>query len=203
MRETLQAQLTATKRQHVLDAAARVFAEKGFHAATIKDVATAAGVAHGSIYTYFENKEALLLGLFDLMSAQARVQAAASGTPDDPDQLLRATVHQPLAALTSGNAELFRIIFSEALINRAFSERLRTQILEPMILASAELLKSTVFADAPLPPDFDLRVRAVSGLMLGTILQRVLHDDLLETRWDEMPALLVNVLLQGVKGTTP
>jgi TetR/AcrR family fatty acid metabolism transcriptional regulator len=81
MREQLQAQLTATKRQHVLDAAAGVFAEKGFHAATIKDVARAAGVAHGSVYTYFESKEALLLGLFDLMSARARMEIAPSPRP--------------------------------------------------------------------------------------------------------------------------
>jgi hypothetical protein len=108
--------------------------------------------------------------------------------------------HHPLAALTSGNAELFRVVFSEALVNRAFAERLRTQILDPMLLAAADLLRRSLAPDAPAPPDLDLRVRAMSSLVLGTIVQRVLHDDLLESRWDDLPALLADVALHGLKG---
>lgn len=203
MRANLQAQLTATKQQHILDAAARVFAEKGFHAATVKDVAAAAGVAHGSIYTYFENKEALLLGLFDLMAVRARGDAhapPAAAPGGDPRALLSAAFHQPLAALTDGNAELFRIVMSEALVNRAFAERLRTQILEPMIHTAADLLRRVVGENTPAPPNLDLRVRAVGSLILGTLLQRVLHDDLLTARWDDVPDLLADVLLDGVRG---
>ena len=62
MNQQLTAHLIAIKQQHILDAAARVFAEKGFHAASVKDVAQAAGVAQGSIYNHFENKAALLSG---------------------------------------------------------------------------------------------------------------------------------------------
>ena len=53
----------AARREQILDAATTVFAAKGFHRATIKEVARAAGVADGTIYNYFENKAALLLGL--------------------------------------------------------------------------------------------------------------------------------------------
>lgn len=201
MKANLQAQLVATKQQHILGAAARVFAEKGFHAATIKDVATAAGVAHGSIYTYFENKEALLLGLFDLMAARTGGDAPpAAPREGDPRALLRGAFHQPLAALTDGNAELFRIVMSEALVNRAFAERLRTRILEPMVRAADDLLRRTVYVATPPPPDYDLRVRAVGSLLLGTILQRALHDDLLTAHWDDLPDLLADVLLNGVTG---
>lgn len=200
MRGTLQAHTTAVKKQHILDAAARVFSEKGFHAATIKDVALAAGVAHGTVYTYFESKEALLLGLFDLMSAQTVSEPPAPlPIADTPHDLLRTTFRQPLAALTSGNAELFRIIFSEALVNRTFADRLRIQILEPMLTGSAALL-TPLFADQPAPADLDLRLRALSSLILGTILQRVLHDDLLEARWDDLPDLLADVVLHGLSG---
>ncbi len=65
----------------------KVFAEKGFHSATIKDIAAEAGLAHGSIYTYFENKQALLeqgktLQVFSQMkraSEKQAVQAAERG----------------------------------------------------------------------------------------------------------------------------
>jgi AcrR family transcriptional regulator len=51
------------RREQILDAAARVFTEKGPSAATMDEVAAAAGVAKGTLYLYFESKERLLLGL--------------------------------------------------------------------------------------------------------------------------------------------
>jgi TetR/AcrR family transcriptional regulator, transcriptional repressor for nem operon len=51
------------RREQILDAAARVFADKGPYAATMDEVAAAAGVAKGTVYLYFDSKERLLLGL--------------------------------------------------------------------------------------------------------------------------------------------
>ncbi len=46
-------------RNRILDAAAKTFATKGYHAATIADLATAAGLGKGTLYLYFTNKEAV------------------------------------------------------------------------------------------------------------------------------------------------
>ncbi len=62
--DPIQAQLIAARRNQILDAAAKVFAEKGFHPTTIKDIAAEAGIAHGTIYNYFENKTALRCSAF-------------------------------------------------------------------------------------------------------------------------------------------
>ena len=48
-----------TRRQAILDAALAVFAERGFEAARLDDVAARAGVAKGTLYLYFRDKEAL------------------------------------------------------------------------------------------------------------------------------------------------
>jgi AcrR family transcriptional regulator len=47
----------------ILDAALRVFSEKGFAAARMEDIAKAAGVTKGTIYLYFENKESVFKNL--------------------------------------------------------------------------------------------------------------------------------------------
>jgi len=52
------------KRANILDAAVKVFAKKGFHSAKIGDVAREAGVAHGTVYLYFESKDELLVSIF-------------------------------------------------------------------------------------------------------------------------------------------
>jgi TetR/AcrR family transcriptional regulator, fatty acid metabolism regulator protein len=56
---------TDDKRQRILDAAVQVFARKGFFASRISDVANAAGIADGTVYLYFENKDNILIKLFD------------------------------------------------------------------------------------------------------------------------------------------
>jgi len=50
---------TVSKKQAILEAAARVFAAKEFHQVLIDDVASEAGVGKGTIYRYFETKEDL------------------------------------------------------------------------------------------------------------------------------------------------
>lgn len=52
------------KRRVLLDAAVRVFAEKGYHACRVSDIAAEAGVAHGLLYHYFGSKEEVLQTVF-------------------------------------------------------------------------------------------------------------------------------------------
>src|SRR6202142_517009 len=52
---------TAEKYQRILDAAVAVFAEKGFFTSRISDIADRAGVADGTVYLYFKNKEEILM----------------------------------------------------------------------------------------------------------------------------------------------
>jgi TetR/AcrR family transcriptional regulator, fatty acid metabolism regulator protein len=52
------------KRRLLLDAAVRVFARKGYHAARVGDIAEEAGVAYGLLYHYFSSKEEVLRNVF-------------------------------------------------------------------------------------------------------------------------------------------
>src|SRR5579864_8736119 len=61
-------QLITLRRAQILEAATKVFAEKGFHRATTKDIARAAGIAEGTIYTYFASKSDLLLGILNRLN---------------------------------------------------------------------------------------------------------------------------------------
>jgi AcrR family transcriptional regulator len=51
---------TDRRREQILDAAARVFAEKGYHEAGIADIATDLGIGHGTFYRYFANKKEIV-----------------------------------------------------------------------------------------------------------------------------------------------
>lgn len=74
------------KRTAMMQAAIRVFAEKGYHAATVRDVVETADVAIGTFYFYFPDKETLFVHLFDetavfLLKTLQQALASRPGLP--------------------------------------------------------------------------------------------------------------------------
>ena len=58
------------KREAILRAATAVFAEKGFFNSKVSDIARAAGIADGTVYLYFKNKDDVLHSIFDRAMAE-------------------------------------------------------------------------------------------------------------------------------------
>ncbi len=79
----------ADKRERILTAAERIFARHGFFAAKVADVAKEAGVADGTIYLYFKNKDDLLISVFERRMQQLldALRAAIAGKQKPRDQL--------------------------------------------------------------------------------------------------------------------
>jgi len=59
-----------SKYDRILEAAVKVFASRGFHQSTISQVAREAGVADGTIYLYFRNKDDILVQFFEYKARQ-------------------------------------------------------------------------------------------------------------------------------------
>src|SRR5436189_166154 len=134
MQDLIQQQLIEARRNQILDAAAKVFAEKGFHPTTTKDIARQAGISEGTIYNYFQNKMALLFGILDRMKATA-VQDANLSTLSELDfrSFMKAYLRHPLMALKADNFELFRVVMSEMMVNEELRTLYHQQILEPTL----------------------------------------------------------------------
>jgi TetR/AcrR family transcriptional regulator, fatty acid metabolism regulator protein len=72
------------KRRLIVDAAARVFARKGFHASRVGDIAEEAGVAHGLLYHYFASKDDVLDTIFREHWEQVLERLHAVEESEDP-----------------------------------------------------------------------------------------------------------------------
>jgi AcrR family transcriptional regulator len=74
------------RRRELIDAAARVFAERGYHATSIEDLIEATGLTRGGLYHYTASKQELLFSvldeLMDPLLERARAIVAAPGTPE-------------------------------------------------------------------------------------------------------------------------
>jgi len=97
---TPKAQLT---RSHLLSTALRVFRERGLEAATMRDLAAAAGASLGSAYYYFPSKEAIIQAYYDEVQAEhaRRLAVALAENRLDLKDRLRAAFHSKLDILQS------------------------------------------------------------------------------------------------------
>ena len=88
------------KYQRILDAAVEVIAESGYFQARVTDIAARAGVADGTIYLYFKNKEQVLMAAIDSAFAAflKRARAELSHTRE-PGERLRRLAHLHLETL--------------------------------------------------------------------------------------------------------
>src|SRR5689334_13571935 len=130
--DPIQEQLAAARRGQILDAAARVFAEKGYHRATIRDVAQAAGIADGTIYNYFANKAALLLGILDrLNETPEREFQFAQASDLGIEEWTRQYIQQRFAVIGPEERRLLQVVLAEALANRELREQYSRQIIQP------------------------------------------------------------------------
>ena len=119
MRRAVTIEDKGLRRQEILEAAKRVFARNGFHATTIADIAKAAHLAYGSVYWYFESKDALFHALMDSQEAALRAHIAramappASGADGDAAADLRRAVRATFEFFEADRAAT-KLLFRDA-----------------------------------------------------------------------------------------
>jgi len=164
------------KRRVLLDAAVRVFARKGYHAARVGDIAEEAGVAYGLLYHYFSSKEEVLRDVFRetwraLIATIENVERAG----DSPREQLR-KVAEILLRSWRREPDLVRVLVLE--VTR--SQLLAGEMDE--IVASFSAIQSIVErgqADGSIRSDLDARLAsyvfygAIDELLTGWVLGRL------------------------------
>jgi len=199
LRDSFQEQIAALRRAQILDAATKVFAQRGFHRTTIRDVAKAAGVADGTIYNYFENKPALLLGILNrLNETERREDDLAQVVDTDMRSFMRHYFRQRFAALTQGGPEVFQVVLSEVLVNPELRELYMQQVVAPTFALAETSFAQLVEAGKIRRLDTPLTLRVIAATFLGLLMMRIIGDPQLQTRWDELPDLLTTLFLDGL-----
>ncbi len=197
--DPIAAQLIALRRAQILEAATRVFAEKGFHRATTKDIARAAGIAEGTIYTYFASKADLLLGILSrLNETEQRAEHFTAGLEWDFRAFLVTYLYQRLATMWP-NAEVFRAVLPELLVNLDLREKYFQQVIEPTILVAEQYFQIQIEQGQMRAVNVPLTVRAIAGMVLGLLILQLLGDQLLATQWTELPEVLATMIFDGLK----
>jgi TetR/AcrR family fatty acid metabolism transcriptional regulator len=105
-------QLRLRRRGEIIRAAVSVFAERGYFAARMREVAERAGVADGTLYLYFKGKEDLLVSILEEYAEAFLVRATRDcGETADPVEKLRRVVTRHLVSMQADRplAQVFQI----------------------------------------------------------------------------------------------
>jgi len=200
MTDPIQQQLITARKNQILDAAALIFAEKGFHSTTIGDIAKQAGIAHGTIYNYFDTKPALLMGIFERMR-ETIIRENAPSFPEDLDlrTFIYTLIYHPLMALKDDNFMIFRIIISEVGVNEELRSLYEAQILQPTLTEAEGYFQQYAEKLGLQTTNIHLIVRAIYGMILGLILQHIMGDSAVIHDWEKLPDVLTDLILNGLK----
>jgi AcrR family transcriptional regulator len=206
----MRAEQQAQTRARLIQAAARVFARRGFQSASVQEIAEEAGYSHGAVYSNFDGKADLFLAVFeDYMAQRVRELAETQvGLPEDAPLEVRARVladqwmdrlardrdsfvlHIEFLAHAGRDLELARRFGSRS---AAMREALSRYIADYQQEAAAEL---------PLPPeDLALVLRALGiGLAIESLVspEAVRHDV-----YGDFVELLVSLLRDSALAKPP
>ncbi|MGK8522474.1 TetR/AcrR family transcriptional regulator [Nocardia asteroides] len=98
-----------SRHRDLLDAAARVFAERGYDNTTVAAITAAAGVSRATMYVYFASKEEIFLALAERVRDDFLAAQEPGIEDDDPRTVLRATI-DAFAAAVAAAGPLLRLI---------------------------------------------------------------------------------------------
>jgi TetR/AcrR family fatty acid metabolism transcriptional regulator len=129
------------KRNLITEAAVDVFAEKGFRQARVSDIARKAGVADGTIYLYFKNKEDILLSIFEeKMDILLHGLGATLEGVDDPEERIRrfARFHFEMVRTNRAAAEVLQV---ELRLSHKFLKEYRPEKLWAYLNVFAQIVR--------------------------------------------------------------
>lgn len=134
------------RRQRLLDAALEEFYEKGFSATRMEDIAARVGLSKGSLYLYFDSKEALLNGLVETISIpKVELLQEIAGTQESLRGLL--TELSKLATEFIKNSKLprmMKIIIGESNTFPELTSGYRQRVLDKLHMAIEASVKAAI-----------------------------------------------------------
>ncbi len=189
------------RREQIIDAALRVFSQKGFTSATNKNIAREAGITTGLIYYYFENKEKLLQAVIESRSPLRLVTSPPPQIATMPPELfLRFAIRQILSIIEGENfMQFIRVMLPEVIRNpqvtplvAGFFQRLLgflTSYFESK-MATGELRRT----------DASLTAQVFMGSIIGFVLRRNIIRDpsALQYSHEQIADAITETVLTGI-----
>jgi AcrR family transcriptional regulator len=175
-KDPVQAKLEHLRREQILEAAVKVFSEKGFRAAKMQEVANAAGISNGTVYNYFRSKDEVLLALLErLNETEAR--------PAQFEQLKNADLREVFLAqmqhrfdFMMTQKEVMRGVLPEIISNPEVRALYFDKVIAPTMELGEAAFEDILPKGKKRKVEPEHLVRAMAGSLFGLVLLNLLGD---------------------------
>jgi AcrR family transcriptional regulator len=183
-------------RVQLLDAAAQVFASKGYYGTKILDIVKAAGLSSGAVYGRFASKDELLMEAILRQVEKNAIARRFEGRTVAQAMIEASRAEGPLDDVEAMQLEAFIAARREPNIASAIAEnrkQFRTTIVEPLV--------QRAIAEGSASPnaDFDSIVYFIETLQLGLLVQRGAGQPVSDNQaWQRFLARLLSAMARPV-----
>lgn len=191
----------AETRREIIEAAFTCFAEQGYHATGIADIAARLGIGHGTFYRYFENKRDIVEHVIDDLIARIVATLGAENAPDAVDTLegyreQAARIGEGLGRIFAEDPRVPQLLIAAAGIDDAMREKMLDlfELTTPLTAAYLEHGVQGGYLRADL--DVEPTAQAINGMILGSVLA-ALRDPTPE-RQTRLSAAIRAVMYDGI-----
>ncbi len=184
--------------QQIVHAAAELFAEKGYHRTTTKEIANAAKVSEGTLYNYFENKDDILHSILKQLSKfQDQYRLDKPTLIMDARSFFKYFLDQR-KEFSEKNQAMMKVILSEYFLDPTLRDDYYRQFIGPSLEIIEKQLQMRMELGQIRELDSALTARLISSLLSGLFLLQLFGDPLVNERWDELSHLATSILFDGV-----
>jgi AcrR family transcriptional regulator len=187
------------RRGEILQAAAQVFADKGYAGTTTKQIAEAADVAEGTLYNYFGGKREILLAIATETEAPMEAAILESGKLENRAAMIE--MFEKALDISEAQLPFTRTLISEAWVDDGILQEFIVARLKRVHKRLASFITNRVAAGDFRPIDADLAVRLVMGMFAGLILPslRGVAPPPSPAERQTLAETVVDLLLDGVR----
>jgi AcrR family transcriptional regulator len=168
------------RREAILVAAKEVFAASGYHATTMADVARAARISYGSVYWYFDSKDALFHALMDSEEQALRrhIDTALAGLDSDTDSedAFRVSVRATFEFFED-DRDVVKLLFRDALVLGEPFDRHLAGIYEGFVAEIEQTIEGAQAAGRVVEAPARMIAFSVAALISQLALRRLATDD--------------------------
>lgn len=196
------------RQEQIIDAAVKIFAEKGFAAARTSDIAKEAQVAEGTIFRYYKTKRDLLLGLILPFMSKFIRPLILNSVEKIVDNSKDKTIDEMLNEIFLDRLELVKKngpILKTILIESNYDEKLLTTFKEKIVNYLAPMIDNIMEQNieaGKLRDDIDSRLitRSAVSMVGGYIfLSKTFPEMFAGENEEEEVSKIVNILLDGIR----
>ena len=202
-REERKENITRMRRQQILDAALKVFSEKGFEEATNAEIARIAGIAPGTIYNYFPSKRELLVEVVRNFLVTEHFQNLFEHAGEmEYLTFLSSVLDNRMDFIEDSVKTRMLLLMAEILRDPELREIYDRQVVKPIINRMEKFLEDRADEGAFRRVNPSIITRALGGMVLGMLLLTLFEGDsspLRKISREELASEIGKLVMTGIR----